>query len=99
MLTRGWLPSDTAHPVEAKQAEFRAEPEIPIGRLGNGVDVAQGEPVLDGPRSVPILADLQRWIKRQNGRSPEQQAQRADRNECQASFHLKPAPVYAPSCP
>src|SRR5208337_2602014 len=35
MLTRRWLPRNTANAIEAKQAEFRAEPEIPVRRLGN----------------------------------------------------------------
>src|SRR6266478_2436986 len=35
MLARGWLPCDAPNTVEAKQTEFRAEPEITIGRLSN----------------------------------------------------------------
>ena len=65
MLTRRWLPGDTANAIEAKQAEFRAEPEIPIGRLGNRVDVAQGEPIPDGPRRMRVLADVERGIQRE----------------------------------
>jgi hypothetical protein len=65
MLTRGWLPWDTANAIEAKQVEFTAEPEIPIGCLGDRVDVAQGKPVPDGPRGVRVLADIERRIQRE----------------------------------
>src|SRR5580693_538720 len=34
LLTRRRLPGDGPDAVEAKQAEFRAEPEITVGRLG-----------------------------------------------------------------
>ena len=37
MLARGRLPGDAPNTVEAKQAEFRAEPEITVGRLSNRV--------------------------------------------------------------
>jgi hypothetical protein len=29
------LPRDRSHAVEAKQSEFRAQPDVPIGGLGN----------------------------------------------------------------
>src|ERR1700734_3948233 len=38
MLARGRLPGETPNPVEAEQAEFRAEPEITVGCLSNRVD-------------------------------------------------------------
>ena len=59
MLTRRWLPGATANAIEAKQAEFCAEPEIPIGRLGHRVDVALEGPILDGPRGMRVLTDVQ----------------------------------------
>ena len=63
MLPGGWLPRGSANAIEAKHAEFRAEPEIPIGRLGNRVDVALDEATPDSPRHVRILADLKRGIQ------------------------------------
>jgi hypothetical protein len=65
MLTSGWLPRGSANAIEAKHAEFRAEPEIPIGRLRNRVDVALDEPTPDSPRLMGILADVKRGIQRE----------------------------------
>ena len=73
MLTRGWLPGDTANAIEAEQAEFRAEPEIPIGCLGHRVDVAQGEPVPDGPRVCAY------WLISREGFNAKPQPQPATR--------------------
>ena len=44
LLTRRWVPGEKANAIEAKQPEFGSQPEIPIGRLGHRVDVAQGDP-------------------------------------------------------
>jgi hypothetical protein len=46
----------------ARQPEFPAKPEVPVRRLGYRVDVAQREPVPNGPRGVRVLANIQRWI-------------------------------------
>ncbi len=62
MLTRRWLPGDTSNTIEAKQPEFRAEPEVSVARLGNGVDIAFEEAVPGGPRGVRVLTDIQRWV-------------------------------------
>jgi hypothetical protein len=35
MLTRGRLPGDAPNPIETKQAEFGAQPEITVGRLSD----------------------------------------------------------------
>ena len=69
LLTRRWVPREKANAIEAKQAEFGPQPEIPIGRLGHRVDVAQGEPVPDRPRVVRVLADLQRRAQRESAGS------------------------------
>src|SRR5208337_2600308 len=92
LLTRGWWPGDTAITVETKQSEFRAEPEIPIGRLGHRVDVTEREPVPDGPRGMRVLADIERRVQRQNRSRPEQEDERANRNERQCRFHLRGRP-------
>lgn len=89
MLARRWLPGNTAHAIETKQAEFRAQPNIPIGRLRHREDSSRGKPVPGSPRGMPVLANIQRGIERQEGRSPEQQAQRAYRKECQTSLHVQ----------
>jgi hypothetical protein len=35
MLTRRRLPGNIPNAIKTEQAEFRAEPEITVGRLGN----------------------------------------------------------------
>jgi hypothetical protein len=62
MLTRRGLPWDDPDAVEAKHAEFGAEPEIAVGRLSNCVDDAFGKPVADPPRSVRVLTEVERWV-------------------------------------
>ena len=70
MLTRRGLPGDSVNAIKAKQAEFAAQPEIPIGRLSHREDGAHGEPVPGGPRGMRVLADIQRRVQRKNGRQP-----------------------------
>ena len=81
MLTRRWLPGESVNSIEAKQAEFTAEPEIPIGSLGYREDRAHGEPVPGGPRRMPVLAHLQRWVERPSGTRPEQEHEASDCDE------------------
>lgn len=59
MLTRGWFQGDTVNAIEAKQAEFRAQPKISIGRLRHREDSTWGKPVPGGPREVRVLGDIQ----------------------------------------
>src|SRR6185295_1073828 len=73
LLTRRWLPGEKANAIEAKQPEFGPEPEIPIGCLGHGVDVAQRKPVPNRPRVVRVLADPQRWAPRESAGSQGEQ--------------------------
>jgi hypothetical protein len=65
MLTGRWFPADTANAIEAEQAEFRAEPEIPIGCLGNRVNGPLEKPVPNGPRVMRVLGDVEGWIQRE----------------------------------
>jgi hypothetical protein len=58
-FVRGRLPRDGSDTIEPQQAEFRAQPEITIGRLGNCPSRAFGKTVAYPPRSVGILADVQ----------------------------------------
>jgi hypothetical protein len=57
------LPGCGVNSIEFKDAEFRAQPKIAIGRLRNAVDVSFDEPASDGPRVVRVLADVERWIQ------------------------------------
>src|SRR4029453_12833453 len=49
MLPRGWLPRVGPHAIEAKQAKFGAQPEIPIGRLCNRANESLGKAFADFP--------------------------------------------------
>jgi hypothetical protein len=62
MLTRRRLPGNVSDTVETKQAEFRSQPEITVGRLGNCVDKALGKAFANLPRRVRILANVQPGI-------------------------------------
>jgi hypothetical protein len=59
MLTHWRLPWDAPNTVEAKQAEFGAEPEITIGRLSNRSDDAFEKAFADGPRRMRVLIDVE----------------------------------------
>ncbi len=89
MLIRWRLPGDVPDTIEAKQAEFRAQPEITVGRLGNGVDGAFGKAVADLPRRVRVLADVQRRIQRERARAPRQQY--AQRDAPHVALHALPS--------
>src|SRR5271165_6206712 len=55
ILIRGRLPRGIAVAIETQQAEFRAEPEISIPSLGNGVNVTSEKSFRSGdsdPRAV-----------------------------------------------
>jgi hypothetical protein len=61
-LTRGRLPSGGPNAVEPEQAEFRAEPEITVGRLSNRVEGSREKAFADGPRFMRVLIDVERGI-------------------------------------
>ena len=63
MLIRRVLPRDGSDTIEAKQAKFRAQPEITVGRLGNGVDDVLGKAVAAVPRLVGVLVDIEGWVQ------------------------------------
>src|SRR5262245_1618127 len=67
------LPRNGPHAVEAKQAVFRAKPQIPVRCLRNRGDRALEEPVADRPGGVRVLTDVERWIECERGRRPHQQ--------------------------
>jgi hypothetical protein len=62
LLTIGWLPRNRANTIEAKNAEFRAQPNVPIRRLRDRADPAFGEAVADFPRRMRVLADIERGV-------------------------------------
>jgi hypothetical protein len=62
MLTCRRLPWERPDAVEAKQAEFRAEPEISIPSLGNGVNVTSEKSFADCPRGVSVFTDIEGWV-------------------------------------
>ena len=78
ILTRGRLPGDIAVAIEAKQAEFRAEPKIAIPSLGNRVDVTSEKSFADCPRRVRVLADVERWVERKCKNGARQYAGQPD---------------------
>jgi hypothetical protein len=69
MLIRWRLPGDVPDTIEAKQAEFRAQPEITVGCLSDGVDDASRKVVADPPRRVRVLADVQGRIQGERARA------------------------------
>src|ERR1700722_5663142 len=62
MFARWRLPWDGSNAIEAKQSEFRTEPEITVGRLSNSIDVAFEKAVAGRPRGVRILIDVERRV-------------------------------------
>jgi len=62
MLARGGLPGDASNAIEAKQAEFRAEPKVTVRCLSNRVDDGFKKAIADGPRLVGVLIDVERWV-------------------------------------
>jgi hypothetical protein len=62
ILTRRRLPRNTPHSIETKQAKFRAQPEITVGRLGNRGDTASEKAFADRPIVVSVLIDVERGI-------------------------------------
>jgi hypothetical protein len=75
MLIRRRLPRHVPDTVEAKQAEFRAQPEITVGRLSNGLDCPFGKALADLPSRVRVLTDIQRRIQRERARAQKQHTQ------------------------
>jgi hypothetical protein len=77
-LTRGGLPWGGPNPVEAKQAEFRAQPEITVGRLSHRVDGGREKAFADRPRFMSVLIDVERWIQSASRGAASQQYDKFD---------------------
>jgi hypothetical protein len=70
----GWRPPrDVPNPVESQQAEFGTEPEIPVGCLGNTINLAPGKAVAIFPRTVRVLADVESGIEGEHARAKSEQ--------------------------
>src|SRR5215469_5930032 len=63
MLTRRRLPGDAPNAIEAKQAEFCAQPDVTVGRLSKRDDTAFGKALANPPRRVRVLADVKRGVQ------------------------------------
>src|SRR4029077_14726568 len=74
MLIRWQLPGDISDTIKTDQAEFRAQPEIPVRRLNNLDNLAFGKAIADLPRRVRVLADIQRRIQPKRTRARQQDA-------------------------
>jgi hypothetical protein len=72
LLSRRRLPSHCADTIEACQAELRAQPKISVGALCKRDDQAFGEAIPNLPRSVGVLADIERGIECGSGRAASQ---------------------------
>ncbi len=69
MCTRRRLPWVGANTIETKKAEFRAQPDISVGRLSNRVDPASGKAFAIFPGGMRVLAYVQRWVERERTRA------------------------------
>src|SRR6266699_519735 len=67
------LPVHVSDVIEAKQVEFRTQPEIAVGSLGNGGDDIFGKAIANLPRGVRVLTHVQRRIRRERARSRNQE--------------------------
>ena len=87
LLPPRWLPGHSVNTIESEQAEFTAEPEIPVRCLGHRKDVARKETIPEDPRRVAVLADLERRIKCEGGGAESQQSRRPQRHMQTRSLH------------
>src|SRR5215469_318782 len=70
----GWrLPFRKPSAIRTHQAKFRAQPQIAVRRLCNRENYAFCEPVADLPRSMGVLADVERRIESGSASAPRQQ--------------------------
>jgi hypothetical protein len=62
MLIPRRLRREGPNAIEAKQAEFRSQPEITVGRLSNRLDRTFGKAFADLPGRMRVLVDIERWV-------------------------------------
>ena len=96
MLARGGLPGDASNAIEAKQAEFRAQPEITVGRLRDRLDGAVGKAFADLPRRVRVLIDVERRVQSESTAATRQEKAQRDNGSSMlarafhgASFYIR----------
>ena len=59
MLTGRRLPKHSPNAIKAKQAGFRAQPEITVRSLCDGVNGPLGKTVTHRPGGMGVLADVE----------------------------------------
>src|SRR4029453_16572896 len=66
-------PGARAHAIEAKQAEFRPQPQVSVWGLGDGIDGAVEKALANLPRRVCVVTDVECGIQRKSTRRRRQQ--------------------------
>ena len=79
------LPGKKTNAIGTKQARFRSEPEITVGRLGHREGCARRESVADSPGGMPVLADVEGRIERKSGPVASQQHTQGEHDENSSS--------------
>jgi hypothetical protein len=69
LLTACRLPWGGADAIETVQSEFLSQPEIAVERLRQCMKKALGETIPHHPRRVPVLANVECWIKGEGARA------------------------------
>jgi len=84
------IPCHESYTIKPNRAELSPELKIAVGSLGNRADGALQCIVLDGPCSVRVLADVQRWIERKTPPAAPQQNTHGNPGHDRASSHGGP---------
>src|ERR1700740_2597893 len=87
MRARTVLPEEQR--PDCRPSKGATEPKITIDRLNDCASGALRAIILNGPRGISALTDLDGWVQSQNRRRPEQEDERADRKERQRGIHLR----------
>ena len=66
----GAIEDGEAEAIESNEAFVRAQPEIAVAGLGDGVDGILGQAFVGGPCLVHVPVEGLRWIERQHGAGP-----------------------------
>ena len=82
----GRCPSDSPNAIEPQQAEFRAQPEITIRCLCDGVNEALGEAVAHPPCGMRILVDVERVVQCERACAVPQHHCQTDNRVCVPFF-------------
>ena len=101
----GAIEDSEAEAIESNKAFVRAEPEISVAGLGDGVDGILGQALVGGPRLVHVPVEGLRWIERQHRARPggapqpdgQRQNRRSDVGDCEHSDVPASLPRFARS--